>query len=72
MRGLAPDAARFQRPRDDRAMNKANDPVLLTLTGLLAASLTAFFLGLIPYPFGLLVLGILILARVLYLRKRER
>jgi hypothetical protein len=50
----------------------ATDPVLLSLAGLLAASLTAFFLGLIPYPFGILVLGFLILGRVLYLKERGR
>lgn len=53
-------------------MNKAIDPVLIALCGLLAASLTAFFLGLIPYPFGLLVLGFLILGRALYLKERDR
>jgi hypothetical protein len=52
-------------------MKKATDPVLITLSGLLGASLAAFFAGLIPYPFGLLVFGILFLARVLYLRERD-
>ena len=44
------------------------DPVLLILLGLLLATLLAFFLGLVPYPFGLLILIILIAARLLYLR----
>jgi len=49
------------------------DPVLVLLIGLLLASLLAFYLGIIPYPFGLLVLGVFVVARVLYLRSnRER
>ena len=44
------------------------DPVLIILSGLLVASLLAFFLGIIPYPFGLLVLAALIAARLLHLR----
>lgn len=49
------------------------DPVLTLLIGLLLASLLAFYLGIIPYPFGLLVLGVFVVARVLYLRSnRER
>jgi len=44
------------------------DGVLIILSGLLLASLLAFFLGVIPYPFGLLVLSALIAARFLYLR----
>ncbi len=49
------------------------DPVLTLLIGLLLASLLAFSLGIIPYPFGLLVLGVFVVARVLYLRSnRER
>ena len=46
-------------------MNSLKDPVLLVLTALLAASLLAFFLGIFPYPFGVLILLILITARVL-------
>lgn len=49
------------------------DPVLTLLIGLLLASLLAFYLGIIPYPFGLLVLGVFVVARILYLRSnRER
>ena len=40
------------------------DPVLLVLLGLLAASLLAFFAGIIPYPFGLIVLLAFIAVRV--------
>ena len=49
-------------------MNKAADPLLITLSVLLAASVTAFFLGYIPYPFGLIVLGVFIISRILYLK----
>ena len=44
------------------------DPLLLVLLGLLSASLTAFFLGVIPYPVGLLVLLAFIVARIFYLQ----
>jgi dihydroxy-acid dehydratase len=48
------------------------DAVLLVLSGLLLASLAAFLLGIIPYPFGLIVLTIFILARVFYLKDRGK
>ena len=48
------------------------DPVLLILSGLLLASLTAFLLDFIPYPFGLIVLTIFIVGRVYYLRDRRK
>lgn len=51
-----------------RIMNKLTDPLLITLSVLLAASVTAFFLGIIPYPYGLLVLGFFIVSRILYLK----
>jgi hypothetical protein len=41
------------------------DPLLLILLGLLAASLTAFLLGFIAYPYGLIVLSAFIAARLL-------
>jgi len=44
------------------------DLILIVLLGLLLATLLAFFLGVIPYPFGLIVLGVLVAARILYLR----
>jgi len=47
------------------AMNSLKDPVLLFLTPLLAATLLVFFLGIFPYPFGVLILLIYITARVL-------
>lgn len=43
------------------------DPILLLLVGILALSLSGFLVGLLPYPFGLLVLLALIIARLLYL-----
>ncbi len=42
------------------------DPVLIALLGLLFATLLAFFLGIIPYPYGLIVLAAFIAARILY------
>lgn len=42
--------------------------MLIVLLALLLASLLAFLSGFIPYPFGLIVLSVLIAARVLYLR----
>jgi hypothetical protein len=44
------------------------DTVLMILLGLFAASLLAFLLGIIPYPFGLLILAAFIAARIAYLR----
>ena len=44
------------------------DGVLLVPLGLLAATLSAFLLGVFPYPFGLFVLAALIAGRILYLQ----
>ena len=44
------------------------DPVLLILSALLLASLVAFLLDIFPYPFGMIVLTIFIIARVFYLK----
>ena len=52
-------------------MTKSMDPILTLMVGLLLASLLAFFLGIIPYPYGLLVLGVFIAARILYLRSNR-
>jgi len=57
---------------DDHVMNKATDPLLITLSLLLAASVTGFSLGFIPYPYGLLVLGCFIVARILYLKGKSK
>jgi len=47
-------------------MRLFKDPVFLALVGILATLLLLFFVGVIPYPFGLLVLLVFITARVLY------
>lgn len=47
-------------------MNYLKDRVLLVLVGLLGLTVTAFFLGVLPYPFGILILLVFIVARVLY------
>jgi hypothetical protein len=53
-------------PLDPIHMRLFKDPVFLALTGILGTLLLLFFLGVIPYPFGLLVLLAFIVARVLY------
>ena len=40
------------------------DPVLLLLLALLVASLLAFASGLVPYPYGMILLLVLIAARL--------
>lgn len=47
-------------------MKHLNDRVLLVLIGLLGLTVTAFFLGVLPYPFGILILLLLIVSRLLY------
>lgn len=62
-----PGAAQW-RPQDrhERSVTwKPRDPVLPILLGLLSLSLAGYFAGYIPYPFGLLILLILIMSRVL-------
>jgi hypothetical protein len=44
------------------------DPLLIALLVILLASLLAFLLGYIPYPIGLLVLAIFVVARILHLK----
>lgn len=44
------------------------DLPLLIIILLLATSLTAFFAGLFPYPFGLVILVAALLGRILYIR----
>ncbi|MGB5261865.1 MAG: hypothetical protein WBO34_15270 [Gammaproteobacteria bacterium] len=48
------------------------DRILLVLVGLLLASVTAFLSGVLPYPFGLIVLSVFIVGRILYLGDREK
>ncbi len=58
-----------QKPRC--AVHGIMDPLLLTLVLLLAATLTVFLAGWLPYPFGALVLALWIIARLLWLRGRR-
>jgi hypothetical protein len=44
------------------------DPVLILLIALLLATLTAFFLGIFPYPYGLLILSAFVAARLFWPR----
>jgi hypothetical protein len=46
-------------------MNRLKDPILLVLLALLGLTVGAFFLGALPYPFGILILLVFIVARVL-------
>ncbi|MCU7844871.1 MAG: hypothetical protein KZQ93_13655 [Candidatus Thiodiazotropha sp. (ex Monitilora ramsayi)] len=46
-------------------MTVFKDKVLLLLLSLLGLTLLAFYYGIFPYPFGLLILLILIIARLL-------
>ena len=46
-------------------MRILKDPLLLVLIGILAMLLLLFFIGAIPYPYGMLVLLAFIMARVL-------
>jgi hypothetical protein len=55
-----------------RRQRGAADPVLVTLLVLLLASVSAFLSGLIPYPYGLIVLAALVSARLLWLRGDRR
>lgn len=45
-------------------MRFCRDPLLLLLLTILAISLLAFMAGVLPYPFGLLILSAFILARI--------
>ncbi|MGD1991327.1 MAG: hypothetical protein PVF23_00710 [Chromatiales bacterium] len=47
------------------------DKPLLFLAILLAAVLVAFMLDIIPWPFGILIILILLVARISYLQSRK-
>ena len=49
-------------------MNYLKDRVLLVLLGLLGLTVSIFLLGILPYPFGILILLVLIVSRVLYMQ----
>ena len=44
-----------------------SDPWLILLLLLLIGSLGLFFIGILPYPFGLLILSVLLFTRCLFL-----
>ena len=46
-------------------MKYFKDRLLLGLVGLLVVTITLFLAGVLPYPFGILVLLLLIVARLL-------
>ena len=48
------------------------DIILAFLALALLVTLGAFFLGLTPYPFGWMVLSIILTARILQLRDRKK
>ena len=47
-------------------MKYFKDPVLLGLVGLLVLTVVAFLAGELPYPFGVLILLVFIVARLLF------
>ncbi|MDH3994506.1 MAG: hypothetical protein OEV47_16420 [Gammaproteobacteria bacterium] len=47
-------------------MKYFKDPVLLGLVGLLVLTVVAFLAGVLPYPFGVLILLVFIVARLLF------
>lgn len=49
----------------------AMDIPLVIIALLLAATGVAFFMGLLPYPIGWIVLGFLFIARVMHLKNRD-
>ena len=49
-------------------MKHLRDPVLWALATVLLLTVTAFLSGLLPYPFGILVLLLLIVARISFRR----
>jgi hypothetical protein len=46
-------------------MNSFKDPVLLGLVALLVLTISLFLAGVVPYPFGIFVLLLLIVGRLL-------
>ncbi len=49
-------------------MKKRMDTWLLVIAALLAVTLMLYFYGVFPYPFGLLILIIFFIARVMHLQ----
>ena len=58
----------------DRYSYKVNkmDPLFITVWVLLAVTITAFLIGLIPYPFGWIVLTGFLLLRLIHLWQKDR
>jgi len=48
-----------------------SDFVLLMIGALLFATIAAFLAGLLPYPFGIIVLSILFVARIISLKQKQ-
>jgi hypothetical protein len=48
------------------------DPALLTIGALLLATIVGYLTGLLPYPFGIIVLSVMFLARLLSLQRNHR
>ncbi|MGH8609360.1 MAG: hypothetical protein ACREX9_18690 [Gammaproteobacteria bacterium] len=48
------------------------DPILLVIGILLIATVVAFLTGLIPYPFGWIVLSVVFILRLAHLRRTVR
>ncbi len=51
---------------------RAMDPILLVIGILLIATAVAFLTGLIPYPFGWIVLSVVFILRLVHLRRKVR
>jgi hypothetical protein len=47
------------------------DIILIVVGLLLLATLVAFFIGLLPYPYGFIVLSIVFIARIMQIRGRD-
>jgi hypothetical protein len=48
------------------------DPLFITIWVLLAVTITAFLIGLTPYPFGWIVLTAFLLLRLIHLWQKNR
>jgi hypothetical protein len=51
--------------------NKVPDAILIVLALLLLVSIAAFVFDLIPYPFGILILSLFMIARFSWLKNSE-
>jgi uncharacterized membrane protein len=48
------------------------DPLFITVWVLLAVTITAFLIGLTPYPFGWIVLTAVLFLRLIHLWQKDR